>query len=98
MRSSYSCACSWSLFCRGSCQLPLQRQLTLRLNHSAANTLNLRMMSEHMHVSVASAKKCAQQPADDRNDDRTEKCAPETWNLKTRHDLTDKFQHQRINN
>jgi hypothetical protein len=53
-------------------------------------------MCEHVNAAVASPKKCAEQPTDDRNYDRAEKGGPEAGHLKTGHDLTHEFQHQRI--
>ena len=73
-------------------------QLRLPLNHAAPHALNLAMMREHVDASVAATKKSAQQPTDDRNDDRAEKGAPETGNFKTWHYLANEFQHQRVNN
>ena len=66
---------------------------SLTLDHTAADPLDLAVMREHMNTSVAAAEKCAQQLADIRNDDRAKKCAPETRNFKTRHDLANEFQH-----
>jgi len=54
------------------------------------------MMSEDMHPPVTPAKKCAEQPAHDRNDDRAENCAPEPRNFETRNNLTHELQHQRV--
>src|SRR5437870_9465418 len=67
-------------------------------NNPAPDTLDLVMMREHVNTSVAPAKKCTEQPTDDRNDNRAEKRAPETGNFKTLHYLANEFQHQRINN
>ena len=74
------------------------RASSLALDHAAADALDLAVMREHVDTSVAAAKKCTQQPADNRNDDRAKKCAPEAWNFKTWHDLANEFQHQRVNN
>ena len=66
------------------------------LNHSTPDTPDLGMMREHMDTSVASTKKCTEQPAHDGNYDGAEKCAPKAGNLKTWQYLADEFQHQRI--
>ncbi len=71
---------------------------SLALDHAASDALDLAVMREDVDTSVAAAEKRAQQPADNRDDDRTKKCAPETWNIKTWHDLPNEFQHQRVNN
>ncbi len=67
-------------------------------HHTASDAPDLAMVREHVNASVASTEKRAQQPTNNRNDDRAEKGAPETGNFKARHDLTNEFQHQRINN
>jgi hypothetical protein len=56
------------------------------------------MMREHVDTPIAAPKERAQQPTNDRNDDRAEKCTPKAGNFKTWHDLPNEFQHQRINN
>jgi hypothetical protein len=66
------------------------------LDHAPADAPDLAVMCEHMNAAVASPKKCAEHPTDDGNYDRAEKGWPEAWDLKTRHDLADEFQHQRI--
>src|SRR6266536_2900480 len=72
--------------------------ISLSFDHTAPDTLDLAMMCEHVNTSVAAAKKCTEQPTDDRNYDRAEKRAPETGNFKTLHYLANELQHQRINN
>ena len=74
------------------------RASSLALDHTAADPFDLAVMREDVDTSVAAAEKRAQQPADNRDDDGTKKCAPETWNIKTWHDLPNEFQHQRVNN
>lgn len=60
------------------------------LNHSAANTLNLRMMREHMHVPITPTEKCAQNPANDTDNYRAPERAPEVIHVESnnyaRHD------------
>ena len=56
------------------------------------------MMRKHVNTAIAAAKERAQQPADNRDDDRAKKSPPETWNFKTWHDLANEFQHQGVNN
>ena len=54
-------------------------------------------MRQDVNATVAPAEKRAQEPADKRDNDRTEDRAPKTVHLETRHDFTDQLQHERIN-
>ena len=54
------------------------------------------MMRENMNTSVASAKKCTENPASDTNDDRAPKGTPKTVHVKSDHDTGHEEQHQTI--
>src|SRR5205814_1871864 len=68
---------------RAACAPGLFPSAFVGLDYAALHTLNLRVMRQHMHSSVAPAKKCTEQPAHEWNYDRAEKCAPEARNFKT---------------
>ena len=57
---------------------------------------DLRMMSQDVNPTVAAAKKRAQQPAHQRNNDRAKDRAPKSMHLKTRHNFTDELQRQGV--
>ena len=54
------------------------------------------MMRQHVDSSITPAKECAQQPADEGNNDRAKNRAPEAMDLKARHNLAHELQHQRV--
>jgi hypothetical protein len=53
-------------------------------------------MGERMHAAIASAKKGAQDPAYDADQNRAPKSAPETIHMKAMHELVDEQKHQSI--
>ena len=52
-------------------------------NNSASDAPYLRMMGQHMHTPIAPAKKCAQNPANDADDNRAPKRAPKAVHMKS---------------
>jgi type I restriction-modification system DNA methylase subunit len=54
-------------------------------------------MSERINVAVAPAKECAQQPADDANQDRAPESASETIDMKSMHKLIHDQEHEGVN-
>src|SRR6266705_4455907 len=68
----------------------------LVLNHPSPDTPNLCMMREDMDAPGASTKKCAQNPADDTNDDRAPESTPKTIHVESDHDTGHEEQHQGI--
>jgi hypothetical protein len=66
------------------------------LDHSAADTLNLRVMGENMDTPVAAAKERAQNPADNADHNRAPERAGKSLNVKTYYDVRHNEQHQAI--
>ena len=53
-------------------------------------------MSQRMNATVASTEKRAQYPAYDTNQDSAPKCAPETVNVKSMHEVIHEEEHETI--
>ena len=70
----------------------------VRFDHTTLDTPDLGMMREDMDMSVAPAKKCAQNPADDADDDRPPEGTPKTVHVKSDHNTGHEEQHQGIEN
>jgi hypothetical protein len=73
-----------------------QLSLSLILNHSAANGLNLCVMSQHMHVPIAPAEKCAQNPANDADNYRAPERTPKAIHMESDHNARHEKQQQAV--
>jgi hypothetical protein len=63
------------------------------IDHTAADTPNLGVMCKDMDVSITPTKKCAQDPADDADNDRAPERAAKSVNVKANHDAWHYEQH-----
>ena len=67
------------------------------MDDATPDPLDLSVVSQEVDPAVASPKERAQEPADERDNDRPENRPPEAMNLEARDDFADQLQHQRVN-
>jgi hypothetical protein len=69
-----------------------------RFDYPAMHPLDLAMVRQNVHASIASAKERAQHPADDPDQERAPEGASKTLDMKTTYDARHPVEHQSVHN